>query len=181
MKKIAILFVVAVLLPSLVLAWMAVRSLRDQEYALERQQSLLYQGVADSVAARLTGILEAQQRDFGRVVESLIGDGRPLDIVHGFDERLRPQWPLAAVGFCVSLTGEIFSPSPLAGAEARRFRLENDLFLSNKALRCEQCDRTIGGTEEFSVRRARLAFSGDVADRVFVYVQPDLAQSSGTS
>jgi hypothetical protein len=57
----------------------------------------------------------------------------------------------------------------------------NDLFLSNKALRCEQCDRAIGGTEEFSVRRARLVVSGDVGDWVSVYIQPDLAQSSGTA
>ena len=57
----------------------------------------------------------------------------------------------------------------------------NDLFLNNKALRCEQCDRAIGGTEEFSVRRARLVVSGDVADWVSIYIQPDLAQSSGTA
>jgi hypothetical protein len=57
----------------------------------------------------------------------------------------------------------------------------NDLFLSNQALRCDQCDRAIGGTEEFSVRRARLVFSGDVAEWVSIYIQPDLAQSSGTS
>ena len=57
----------------------------------------------------------------------------------------------------------------------------NDLFLSNQALRCDQCDRAIGGTEEFSVRRARLVFSGDIADWVSIYIQPDLAQSSGTA
>jgi hypothetical protein len=57
----------------------------------------------------------------------------------------------------------------------------NDLFLSNQALRCDQCDRAIGGTEEFSVRRARLTLSGDIADWVSIYIQPDLAQSSGTA
>ena len=57
----------------------------------------------------------------------------------------------------------------------------NDLFLDNQALRCDQCDRAIGGTEEFSVRRARLTLSGDVAEWVSIYIQPDLAQSSGTA
>jgi hypothetical protein len=57
----------------------------------------------------------------------------------------------------------------------------NDLFLSNQALRCDQCDRSIGGTEEFSIRRARLVLSGDVADWVSIYIQPDLAQASGTA
>ena len=42
MKKVAIVFVVAVLVLSLVLAWLAVRSLRDQQFLLERQQSLHY-------------------------------------------------------------------------------------------------------------------------------------------
>jgi hypothetical protein len=57
----------------------------------------------------------------------------------------------------------------------------NDLFLSNQAIRCDQCDRFIGGNEEFSVRRARLVLSGDVADWVSIYIQPDLAQASGTA
>ena len=46
MKRVAIVFVVAVLGPSLALAWLAVRSLRDQQFLIERQQLLLYQGVA---------------------------------------------------------------------------------------------------------------------------------------
>ena len=41
MKKVALVFILAVLLPSLVLAWLAVRSLHDQQFLLERQQSLL--------------------------------------------------------------------------------------------------------------------------------------------
>ncbi len=48
MKKVALVFVLAVFLPSLVLAWLAVRTLRDQQFLLERQQSLLYQGIADA-------------------------------------------------------------------------------------------------------------------------------------
>ena len=41
MKKVALVFVMAVFVPSLVLAWLAVRSLRDQQFVLERQRSLL--------------------------------------------------------------------------------------------------------------------------------------------
>ena len=53
MKKVALVFVLAVFVPSLVLAWLAVRSLRDQQFLLERQQSLLLQGVADALAAKV--------------------------------------------------------------------------------------------------------------------------------
>jgi hypothetical protein len=44
MRKVALVFVIAVIAPSLVLAWLALRSLRDQEVVLERQQTLLYWG-----------------------------------------------------------------------------------------------------------------------------------------
>jgi len=50
MKKVALLFVLGVLVPSVLLALLAGRSLRDQHFVLERQQSLLYQGVADNFA-----------------------------------------------------------------------------------------------------------------------------------
>ena len=57
MKKVALVFVLAVFVPSLVLAWLAVRSLRDQQFVLERQRSLLCQGVADSVAKEAANLL----------------------------------------------------------------------------------------------------------------------------
>ena len=57
MKKVALIFVLAVLLPSLVLGWLAVRSLRDQQFLLERQQSLLCQRVTDTLAQNIAGQL----------------------------------------------------------------------------------------------------------------------------
>ena len=57
MKKVALVFVLAVFVPSLVLAWLAMRSLRDQRFLLERQQSLLYQGVADSLTKEIQNLL----------------------------------------------------------------------------------------------------------------------------
>ena len=64
MKKVALVFVLAVFVPSLILAWLAVRSLRDQEFVLERQQSLLYQGVADSLAKEADAFLNERQHEF---------------------------------------------------------------------------------------------------------------------
>src|SRR5882762_2951586 len=73
MKKVALVFVVAVLMPSLVLAWLAVRSLRDQQFLLERQQSLLYQRVTDALAQNISDYLSQQQQDFSAQVETLVG------------------------------------------------------------------------------------------------------------
>ncbi len=70
MKKVALVFVVAVLAPSLVLAWLAVRSLRDQQFLLERQQALLDQRITDSAAQNVSDYLARQRQDFGAQVES---------------------------------------------------------------------------------------------------------------
>ncbi|MEP6664131.1 MAG: hypothetical protein ABJC04_10745, partial [Verrucomicrobiota bacterium] len=71
MKKLALVFVIAVLTPSLVLAWLAVRSLRDQQFLLEHQQALLYQRVTDALAGEIVDRLAQAQRDFSAQVEDL--------------------------------------------------------------------------------------------------------------
>ena len=77
MKKVALVFVVAVFVPSLVLAWLAVRSLRDQQTVLERQQAALFQNVTDSVAREINDYLAAQQLQFDQLVESLVTNQVP--------------------------------------------------------------------------------------------------------
>src|SRR5678815_2343198 len=105
MKKVAVVFVLAVIAPSLVLAWLAVRSLRDQQYALERQRSLLYQGVADGLAKEAGGLLRDRERDFVAQVQAMLASQNPRDLAYVFDERPRTNWPLAQVGCAVTLSG----------------------------------------------------------------------------
>src|SRR6266511_817985 len=132
MKKVALLFGLAVFVPSLVLACLAVRSLRDQQFVLERQRSLLYQGVADSLSDKANALLAEQQREFGRQVEAFLADSKPLDVAASFDQRLCHGWTLAEIGFVVSLDGQVYCPDLFERAEARRFRLENDKFLCSR-------------------------------------------------
>src|SRR5204862_7571096 len=103
MKKVALVFVLAVFVPSLVLAWLAVRSLRDQQFILERQQSLLYQGVADSLAKQAENLLSDRQHEFGAQVEAMLEGYKGTQIALSFDNRLRTNWNLAEVGFVVTL------------------------------------------------------------------------------
>jgi len=57
----------------------------------------------------------------------------------------------------------------------------NRLFETNPDLTCPQCDRSIGRGGGFLIRRARLVLSGDMSDRVSLYIQPDFASDvSGT-
>jgi signal transduction histidine kinase len=136
MKKVALVFVVAVLVPSLVLAWLAVRSLRDEQFLLERQQSLLYQRVTDALAANVSDHLSQQQQEFSAQVESLVASNDARTVAVQFDNQLRQHWPLAEVGFCVTLAGAttctITCPSPAAGPEAQRFLVDNGAFLGNQ-------------------------------------------------
>jgi hypothetical protein len=132
MKKVALVFVLAVFVPSLVLAWLAVRSLRDQQFLLERQQSLLYQGVADALAAKVQEALAEYQHTFALKVTTLLREGEPRAVARSFDSRLSQDWPLAQVGFAVTTTGEMLSPAPQGRPEARTFYTDNGRFLANR-------------------------------------------------
>ncbi|UPT72755.1 MAG: OprO/OprP family phosphate-selective porin [Elusimicrobiota bacterium] len=57
----------------------------------------------------------------------------------------------------------------------------NRLFESNDQLKCEQCDKSLGSSGQFFVRRARLVISGDVHDRVYLYIQPDFASDASAT
>jgi signal transduction histidine kinase len=134
MKKVALVFVLAVFVPSLVLAWLAVRSLRDQQFLLERQQSLLYQGVADARAKAVQDALAEDQRAFADRVTRLIGKQDPREAAKSFDDLLRQDWPLAQVGFAVTLSGDILSPSPYGRTDARKFYTDNGRFLASREM-----------------------------------------------
>jgi hypothetical protein len=132
MKKVALVFLLAVLAPSLVLAWLAVRSLRDQQVVLERQQTLLYQAVVDRAAKAVAEKLTAVQRGFQALVTARLRKREAREAATGFDPELRGAWPFASVGFVVALDGQVLAPTVFDGAAARRFRLENDRFLCNR-------------------------------------------------
>lgn len=130
MKKVGLVFVIAVFVPSLVLAWLAVRSLRDQQFVLERQQSLLFQGVTDSLAKQAADSLELRQSQFGAMVEEMYSQPPVGSVTKTFDTQLRAKWPVVEVGFVVTLSGNIVCPSPTSRPEARAFCDNNGRFLS---------------------------------------------------
>ncbi|HXC99902.1 MAG TPA: HAMP domain-containing sensor histidine kinase [Verrucomicrobiae bacterium] len=132
MKKIALVFVTAVFVPSLVLAWLAVRSLRDQQLVLERQQYLLYQGVADALAKEADGFVTDQQHEFGQRAETLLAGGTTAEVTRLFDDRMRTNWPNALVTCAVTTQGEILSPQPNASPAAAAFYADFGKFLGNR-------------------------------------------------
>ncbi len=132
MRKAAILFLLAILGPSLALGWLAARSLRNQQLIVERQETLLCQAAAEAIVQNITATIREEQAAFAHAVEALLVSTEPRLLGSPFDERIRAIWPLAQVGFAVALNGEVMSPYPWNSQEARTFRLENDRFLCSR-------------------------------------------------
>lgn len=57
----------------------------------------------------------------------------------------------------------------------------NRLLETNPALECEQCDRSWGDGGGLFLRRLRIIFSGQIHERVYLYIQPDFASSASSS
>ena len=117
------------LLPSLVLAFLVQRSLRDQELIAAQQQRVLFQEVADSSAASVVEYLKEIQRDFGLAVDALLAESDVSTLGYQFDPLLRRAWPEAEVGFVVTLQGTMMCPTiGQSDPIASQFRLQNSQF-----------------------------------------------------
>src|SRR5690349_3885919 len=111
MRKVAIVFILAVFVPSLVLGWLAVRSVRNQELVLERQRSLFFQSVADNAASDVQYAVVSHQREFVSQTEAILAGGDPTVVAMNFDTLLQTNWPMAEVGFVVAPGGALSCPS----------------------------------------------------------------------
>jgi signal transduction histidine kinase len=131
-RKVAIIFLLAVIVPSGALAWLALRSLHDEQLILRARQAQLYQTVADSFARQTETLVSDKQREFANLVEAMLTAVPVSEVANTFDERVRKTWPLAEVGFAVTLQGNVTSPNMLGRTEGRRFRVENDRWLCSR-------------------------------------------------
>jgi signal transduction histidine kinase len=133
MRRSAWIFIAAVFLPSLGLAWLAVHSVRDQQVVLEHQQAIICQNLTDALAKSIQAKMDQLRDDFCKATQQLLADGTPPQTVaQNFNHKLTETWPMAQLGFAVNLDGEIYSPTPYDSPDARTFRDENDRFLSNR-------------------------------------------------
>jgi phosphate-selective porin len=57
----------------------------------------------------------------------------------------------------------------------------NRLLETNPSLQCAQCDRSWGDNGGFFIRRMRLIFSGQISERVYFYIQPDLVSNPSST
>jgi signal transduction histidine kinase len=133
MRRAAWIFLAAILLPCLGLAWLAIRSEQDQQVILQHQQAIIDQGVADSLAQNVRTQMDGIIADFVRTTRQLLTTaGSPAGLADGFDHKIVEAWPPAQVGFAVDLQGVIYAPERSDGPPAQIFRKENESFLSNR-------------------------------------------------
>ncbi|PAW80118.1 MAG: hypothetical protein B9S32_01945 [Verrucomicrobia bacterium Tous-C9LFEB] len=133
MRRLVWIFLAAIVLPSLVLAWLAVHSVRDQQVILEHQQAVISQSITDSVAQTIQQQIDGARQEFEQITQKWLEEGTaPQALAEDFNNRLSERWPLAEIGFAVDRDGTIYSPRASQGIRARQFRDENDRFLSNR-------------------------------------------------
>lgn len=133
MRRSAWIFLAAILLPSLVLAFLAVRSARDQQVILQHQQAIISQDITDALARKVQDQVDATRAEFVQQTDQLLQKtSSPQSLAINFNQQLLYSWNLAEVGFSVDLRGMIYSPRQNEGPLAKTFRNENDRFLSNR-------------------------------------------------
>ncbi|HEY6304879.1 MAG TPA: HAMP domain-containing sensor histidine kinase [Candidatus Angelobacter sp.] len=133
MRRSTWIFLAGILLPSLVLAGLAVRSARDQQVVLEHQQAVISQDITDALAKKIQDQLDSSKGDFIEATQLLLAHApSPRELAGTFNRQLQKTWNLAEVGFAVDLNGTIRSPQAAQGKTAATFLNETGRFLSNR-------------------------------------------------
>lgn len=116
MRKSLWIFLLAVLVPSAVLGWLALRSAEEQKIILERRTVELYQHETEALATSTRAVIDEQRRAFNDAVRKMLAQSSPDELAKSFSAELPKVWPINAVGFTIGHDGRLLSPSPRAAA-----------------------------------------------------------------
>jgi signal transduction histidine kinase len=165
MKRIAVVFFLSILLPSVLLAVLAVRSLRDQELVVSSQRTQLYQTNCDGLSDRINLFMNDVRGFYGQLVDEMAVQGDD-GLVERFDELLKARWSQAAAAAVVSDEGVILSPQASPGSRGEAFLRDHADFLTNRrVVEVYQAPRLLGAQIEFeseSVSAAKDTGSAEV-------------------
>jgi signal transduction histidine kinase len=130
------IFLVAIVLPSVGLGWLALRSANEQQIILERRTAELYQKETDAIASAARSLIEEERRAFAERVRQLLASESAPELARDFAAKLTRAWPRPAIGFALSADGNLISPSAeeaRGDSERQRFLQNNGAFLSGTA------------------------------------------------
>ena len=134
MRRHAVIFLVAIFLPSLVLGWLALRAAGKQRILIERQAADLHQAETDVLAAGIRDAVEAKQRAFADSVRALVAKDGAAALAENYRPRLSAVWPDGGIPFAISPRGTLAYPSTAQARGARpveAFLTNNSDFLAN--------------------------------------------------
>ena len=135
MKKSIWIFLLAVLLPSVVLGWLALRSAEEQQIILEKRTAELYQTETENAASAARALIDDERRAFNDTVRRLLATKTPQALANNFSTELAKEWPRKAVGFALGENGAVCAPPPqraASNAEWGKFLLGNGAWLAGK-------------------------------------------------
>jgi signal transduction histidine kinase len=148
MKRIALVFILSILLPSVLLAVLAVRSLRDQELVVSSQRTQFYQTNCDGLSDRINLFMNDVRVFYGQLVDELVGQEEEA-LVENFDDLLRSRWSQAAAAAVVTDEGVILSPGATPGSRGEAFLRDHADFLTNRrVVEVYQAPRLLGARIE---------------------------------
>lgn len=135
-KRSALVFLVAIFLPSLVLGWLALRTAGEQRILIERQAADLHQAETDVIAATIRTLIEEKQTSFAEVIRSLVATQGVAALAENYGPALATVWQEGGTPFAINPQGRIAYPSPAlarTSAPTESFLQENAAFLGNRA------------------------------------------------
>ena len=133
MKRSIWIFLFAIVLPSIGLGWLALRSANEQQIILERRTAELYQKETDAVASAARSLIEDERRAFAERVRQLLASESAPELARDFTAKLARAWPRPAIGFALNAEGNLISPSAeeaRSDSDRQRFLQNNGAFLS---------------------------------------------------
>jgi signal transduction histidine kinase len=129
------IFLLAIVLPSVGLGWLALRSANEQQIILERRTAQLYQKETDAVATAARSLIDEERRAFSGRVHQLLATASAPKLAPEFSTKLAAAWPRPAIGFALTTDGDLISPSAEEAkrdADRQKFLLDNTSFLSGR-------------------------------------------------
>jgi signal transduction histidine kinase len=135
LKKLALVFVLAIFAPALLLGVLALRTASRQRMIMEQQEVELRQKETDELADRVRGLLADEQRSFLDAVDRLRARVGSQELGGDFSAQLPAEWGRDCIGFAVDQNGLLVAPAtrPSSDAATRDFLRENGAFLGNQA------------------------------------------------
>jgi signal transduction histidine kinase len=135
-KKLALLFVLAIFAPALLLGVLAIRTAGRQRMIMQQQEVELRQKETDELAEKVRTLLTGEQRTFLDAVDRLRARVAAERIGRDFSSLLPGEWSRDCIGFAVDSRGVLLSPTMRNAPDAatRDFLRDNAAFLGSQTV-----------------------------------------------